>query len=46
MRDIHDYTNSIILPTIDDQHRALVLGECGGFDLMKTGWGWNNYNDH
>jgi hypothetical protein len=45
MRDIPDYTNSIVLPIIDDQHRALVLGECGAFGLMKTGWGCNNYNN-
>jgi hypothetical protein len=45
MRDIHDYTSNIFLPSIDDQNRALVLGECGGFGLIKSGWSYNKYND-
>jgi hypothetical protein len=45
MRDIHDYTDHIFLPKIDDDQRALVLGECGGFGLKKFGWSYNSYND-
>jgi hypothetical protein len=46
MRDIHDYTNNILLPSFDDEHRALVLGECGGFGLIKGTWSYNRYPDH
>ncbi|CAF4464737.1 unnamed protein product, partial [Adineta steineri] len=35
----------IFLPTIDDQYRALVLGECGGFGLIDSGWNYNTYSD-
>ncbi|CAF1364637.1 unnamed protein product, partial [Adineta ricciae] len=45
MRDIHDYTRNILLPTINDSNRALVLGECGGFGLTKSGWSYNQYPD-
>jgi hypothetical protein len=45
MRDIHDYTKKIYLPQIDDQYRALVLGECGGFGLEESGWSYNSYPD-
>jgi beta-galactosidase/beta-glucuronidase len=45
MRDIHDYTKNIYLPQIDDQNRALVLGECGGFGLEESGWSYNSYPD-
>ncbi|CAF4323171.1 unnamed protein product, partial [Adineta steineri] len=45
MRDIHDYTKNIFLPTIDDQYRALVLGECGGFGLIDSGWSYNTHSD-
>ncbi|CAF0837051.1 unnamed protein product [Adineta steineri] len=45
MRDIHDYTKNIFLPAIDDQDRALVLGECGGFGLTDSGWSYNTYSD-
>ncbi|CAF3681618.1 unnamed protein product [Rotaria sordida] len=46
MRDIHDYTKKIFLPSFDDENRALVLGECGGFGLMKSGWSYNSYSDN
>ena len=45
MRDIHDYTKKIYLPSIDDHQRALVLGECGGFGLEEYGWSYNSYTD-
>jgi hypothetical protein len=45
VRSIHDYTRHIYLPSIDDQNRALVLGECGGFGLTESGWSYNSYND-
>ncbi|CAF1008766.1 unnamed protein product [Rotaria sp. Silwood1] len=47
IRDIHDYTKEILLPSsYDDEIRALVLGECGGFGLMKSGWSYNTYSDN
>ncbi|CAF2873274.1 unnamed protein product [Rotaria sp. Silwood2] len=46
IRDIHDYTKNILLPSFDDENRALVLGECGGFGLMKYGWSYNAYSDN
>jgi hypothetical protein len=45
IRDIHDYTKQIFLPSFDDEIRALVLGECGGFGLMENGWNYNSYSD-
>ena len=45
MRDIHDYTSNILLPSIDDHRRALVLGECGGFGMTNAGWSYNRYSD-
>jgi beta-galactosidase/beta-glucuronidase len=45
MRDIHDYTKHILLPSMDNENRALVIGECGGFGLMSSGWSYNSYSD-
>ncbi|CAM4758600.1 unnamed protein product [Rotaria magnacalcarata] len=45
IRDIHDYTEHILLPSIDNHRRALVIGECGGFGLTNSGWSYNHYVD-
>jgi len=42
IKDIHDYTKNIYLPSFDDENRALVLG---GFGLIESGWSYNSYSD-
>ena len=45
MRDIHDYTKHILLPSMSNDNRTLVIGECGGFGLMTSGWSYNSFSD-
>ncbi|CAF4577144.1 unnamed protein product [Rotaria sp. Silwood1] len=45
IRDIHDYSKKVLLPSFNDENRALVIGECGGLGLIKSGWSYHAYND-
>ncbi|CAF1154235.1 unnamed protein product [Rotaria sordida] len=45
IRDIHDYSKRIKLSSFNDKTRALVIGECGGLGLIKSGWSYHAYND-
>ncbi|CAF3390296.1 unnamed protein product [Rotaria socialis] len=45
IRDIHDYSKNILLPSFNDETRALVVGECGGLGLMISGWSYHVYSD-